>query len=62
MRSLYAVVVGAMSPTYVTSACRRASKHVSRYRGRLTLFVVVALPLIIAACGGKKGGHGGSWG
>ena len=31
------------------------------HRGRLLLLVVVALPLIVAACGGK-GGHGGSWG
>jgi len=30
------------------------------YRVRLILLVGIALPLIVAACGGKA--HGGSWG
>lgn len=62
MRSLSAVVVRAAGAAFVASGCAGVIARLWSCRGRLVFLVVLALPLIAAACGGKKGGHGGSWG
>lgn len=62
MCSLSAVVVRAFSLSYVLSGFAAVRAGLWSQRGRLILLLVVALPLIAAACGGKKSGHGSSWG